>query len=64
MTIQQKSSNEFNSASGSFQERVEAFEKTLISQAMADANGVKTKAAELLGMTERHLRYKLTKYNM
>jgi DNA-binding NtrC family response regulator len=48
--------------SGSFQERVEAFEQTLIRDALQAANGVQTRAATLLGMTERHLRYKLKKY--
>ncbi|MBD3374541.1 response regulator [candidate division KSB1 bacterium] len=47
---------------GSFQERVEAFEQALIRDALQAANGVQTRAAEILGMTERHLRYKLKKY--
>ncbi len=51
-------------ASGSFQQRVEAFEKKLIRQALQEANGIQTKAAASLGMTERHLRYKLQKYGM
>jgi two-component system NtrC family response regulator len=50
--------------SGTFQERVEAFEKSLIKKALDDSNGVQTKAAESLGMSERHLRYKLQKYEM
>jgi two-component system NtrC family response regulator len=50
--------------SGNFQDRVESFEKELIIQALQESNGVQTKAAELLGMTERHLRYKLKKYGM
>jgi len=49
---------------GSFEERVAAFEKHLIRDALERANGVQTRAAELLGMTERHLRYKLKKYGM
>jgi len=49
---------------GSFQERVSAFEKTLILEALQKSNGVQTRAAESLGMTERHLRYKLKKYNI
>jgi len=48
---------------GAFQERVESFEKRLIFEALHRANGVKTRAAEMLGMSERHLRYKLQKYN-
>ena len=49
---------------GSFQERVEAFEKRLIKDALAKTNNVQTRAAESLGMSERHLRYKLQKYDM
>jgi DNA-binding NtrC family response regulator len=65
ITIQNSADEqETDSSSGNFQERVEAFEKNLISNAMDESNGVKTKAAEFLGMTERHLRYKLTKYKM
>ena len=65
MTIQsQLGKAVFDSSSGKFQDRVEAFEKGLIDNAMREANGVKTHAAELLGMTERHLRYKLQKYAM
>jgi len=57
-------SAEASKSSGSFQQRVEAFEKDIIRQALREANGVQTKAAALLGMTERHLRYKLQKYGM
>jgi len=49
---------------GSFQERVEAFEQRLILDALESANGVQTRAANLLGMSERHLRYKLKKYGL
>ncbi len=51
-------------AEGTFIERVEAFEKRLILQALQEANGVQTRAAAILGITERHLRYKLKKYGM
>jgi len=65
MTIRNQFSEPlFDSSTGTFQERVEAFEKQLIRDAMRQANGVKTHAAILLGMTERHLRYKLQKYDM
>jgi DNA-binding NtrC family response regulator len=50
--------------SSSFDARVAAFEKNLIRDALARAGGVQTKAAGLLGMSERHLRYKLKKYGM
>ena len=49
---------------GTFIERVEAFEKALIDQALEQAQGVQTRAAKMLGITERHLRYKLNKYGM
>jgi DNA-binding NtrC family response regulator len=47
---------------GSFAERVRAFEKALIFEALDKAGGVQTRAAAALGMSERHLRYKLKKY--
>ncbi|MBN1351661.1 sigma-54-dependent Fis family transcriptional regulator [candidate division KSB1 bacterium] len=49
---------------GTFLERVEAFEKQLIDEALEEAHGIQTKAARILGITERHLRYKLKKYGM
>ena len=49
---------------GSFAEQVAAFEQELIRQALAETNGVQRRAADLLGMNERHLRYKLQKYGM
>jgi len=45
-----------------FTERVEAFERALIFEALEKAGGVQTRAASALGMSERHLRYKLKKY--
>ena len=48
----------------SFEARVAEFEKTLIREALAAANGVQSRAAAALGMSERHLRYKLQKYGM
>ena len=47
---------------GGFAERVMAFEKTLIDEALEKAGGVQTRAAAALGMSERHLRYRLKKY--
>jgi two-component system NtrC family response regulator len=47
-----------------FSERVEAFEKGLILEALEASGGVQTRAAAALGMTERHLRYKLKKYGL
>ncbi|MDZ7373595.1 MAG: sigma-54 dependent transcriptional regulator [candidate division KSB1 bacterium] len=45
-------------------EKVAAFEKRLILEALEKAQGVQTRAAELLGITERNLRYKLQKYGL
>jgi two-component system NtrC family response regulator len=46
----------------SFAERVLAFEKALIYDALEKAGGVQTRAAAALGMSERHLRYRLKKF--
>ena len=40
---------------------VEALERRMIKDALAQSDGVQTRAADLLGMTERGLRYKLAK---
>jgi two-component system NtrC family response regulator len=50
--------------SGSFVDRVAAFERRLILDALEHAEGVQTRAARQLGMSERHLRYKLKKYGL
>jgi len=41
---------------------VEALERRMMREALARSDEVQTRAAELLGMSERALRYKLTKY--
>jgi two-component system NtrC family response regulator len=51
-------------AGGTFVERVGAFERALIVEALERAGGVQTHAARALGMSERHLRYKLRKYGL
>jgi len=43
---------------------VEDIEKEIISSAMKKAGGVKTRAAELLGLSFRSMRYKLSKYEI
>jgi DNA-binding NtrC family response regulator len=48
----------------SFVERVAEFERALIVEALERAGGVQTHAARALGMSERHLRYKLRKYQL
>jgi two-component system NtrC family response regulator len=49
---------------GSLVEQVEAFEQAMITDALRSAGQVQTRAAEILGISERHLRYKLRKYGM
>ena len=55
---------EHQDATGSFVERVAAFERRLILDALDAAGGVQTRAARALGMSERHLRYKLKKFGL
>ncbi len=55
---------ELSSAAGTFTERVEAFERALIHEALEKSGGVQTRAAAALGISERHLRYKLKKYGL
>jgi two-component system NtrC family response regulator len=43
---------------------VEGLERRMIRDALAEADGVQTKAAETLGISERVLRYKLRKYGL
>jgi DNA-binding NtrC family response regulator len=43
---------------------VEGLERRMIKEALARAGGIQTRAAELLGVTERALRYKLRKYGL
>jgi len=43
---------------------VEGLERRMIREAMVKADGVQTRAAELLGISERVLRYKLRKYGL
>jgi two-component system response regulator PilR (NtrC family) len=43
---------------------VEEFEKTMIAEALRRSGGVKKKAAELLGLSFRSMRYKLGKYGI
>ena len=50
--------------SGSLVERMAAFEGALIVEALDKAGGVKTRAARALGISERHLRYRMNKYGI
>ena len=43
---------------------VEGLERRMIREALVQANGAQTRAADLLGISERMLRYKLKKYGL
>lgn len=45
-------------------DKISSYEKKLIVDALRKSGGVKTKAAEMLGITFRSFRYKLEKYNI
>ena len=47
---------------GSLDEAVEELERNLISEALKQSGGNQSKAAKMLGIGERNLRYKLKKY--
>lgn len=49
---------------GSLVERLAAIERGLLRQALDEAGGVQTRAAASLGISERHLRYRLKKYGL
>ncbi len=49
---------------GSLTDTLETLERGIIMEAMKAAGGVQTRAAEKLGISERVLRYKLTKYKI
>ncbi len=51
-------------SSNSLPGAVEALERSLIGKALNEAGGVQTRAAEILGISERNLRYKLRKYSI
>jgi two-component system NtrC family response regulator len=52
------------SEQGSLTAAVEGIERRMIREALDRSNGVQTRAAELLGISERALRYKLNKYGL
>jgi two-component system NtrC family response regulator len=54
----------FERFEGSLPQQVEALERRLIAEALAQAGGVQYRAAEHLGISERTLRYKIEKYAM
>jgi two-component system, NtrC family, response regulator PilR len=57
--------NEAAEANGlDLEKKVEEFEKAIIKDALRKSGGVKKKAAELLGLSFRSMRYKLSKYDI
>ena len=54
----------FERFEGSLPQQIEALERRLIAEALAQAGGVQYRAAEHLGISERTLRYKIEKYAM
>ena len=48
----------------SYDKKLEAFETTMINDALGLKNGNQSQAAKLLGMTERHLRSRMQKYSI
>jgi len=59
---QVRSAGADEAAGGSLIEQVARLERRLISEALAESGGVQTRAAKLLGISERHLRYRLHKH--
>jgi DNA-binding NtrC family response regulator len=55
---------EDSGASGSLVERLAEFERALIVEALGQADGVQTRAAKALGISERHLRYRMRKHGL
>ena len=48
----------------SYEEKLKAFETTMINDALVLKNGNQSQAANMLGMTERHFRSRMQKYNI
>ena len=59
-----KFGNEDTFSNLNLEDKISNYEKKLIEDAMRKSGGVKTKAAEMLGITFRSLRYKLDKYGI
>jgi two-component system NtrC family response regulator len=51
-------------ATGSLVERLAELERALLVEALTEADGVQTRAARALGISERHLRYRLKKHGI
>jgi two-component system NtrC family response regulator len=59
---QEQNDNNFDSVLGDLNQMVENLERKMIMKALEETNNNQTKAANLLNISERTLRYKLSKY--
>ncbi len=64
LSLQAEAGPEPEAEARSLPAAVEGLERRMIREALARAGGVQTRAAELLGISERVLRYKLQKYGL
>jgi two-component system response regulator PilR (NtrC family) len=51
-------------AAGNLDDNLAAYEKTILLRALAEAGGVKKRAADLLGINYRSFRHRLQKYGL
>lgn len=64
MKVEGKTSGPREKCGGTLREKVEALERRLIEEALEQAGFNQSRAANLLGLSERMLRYKIKKYGM
>ena len=64
--MEKKGSSRFSvhKEGGPLKDEIESLERTRIEEALEETGNNQTRAAELLGITERTLRYKLKKYGL
>ncbi|NCC50448.1 MAG: sigma-54-dependent Fis family transcriptional regulator [Spartobacteria bacterium] len=60
-TLRKETTFHTTAAGTSLEHAVNAFERDLVTKALQEANGVQTRAAEILGTTRRILRYRMEK---
>jgi two-component system NtrC family response regulator len=62
--LPEDSSVEIVATGGTLPEKIDAFEKSLVLQALKSTNGNQLQASKLLGISERNLRYRLEKWGL
>lgn len=62
--IKKREGKKLSKTNETLPDQVDALEKALIQDALENSGGVKTKAAEILGISERNLRYKMKKLEL